>query len=259
MKAQNASGHEPKSTPTACRSNRAHGSRKKGPSAAQRAEAIYDLLDKAYPDAGPELKFANAFQLLVAVVLSAQCTDARVNLVTPTLFRRFPSPQSLAEADQSELEGIIRSCGLYRNKAKNLVALSKAIVLCHGGQVPLSRKELSELPGAGVKTAGVVSMHLGGDLAFPVDTHVQRLATRMGLSSESVPEKTEAKLQAAFPKERWYRGHHLLIWHGRRHCTARSPDCGTCVLKDVCPKIGVGGLTKPEAKPTRRTAVKAKA
>ena len=200
-----------------------------------RAAKIYAALEKAYPDAGPELRFRNPFELLVAVVLSAQCTDTRVNMVTPALFERFPTPQKMAEASPEEIEPFIRSCGLYRNKARNLAALSKAIVQKLNGEVPILRDDLSHLPGVGQKTAGVVSMHLNGDAAFPVDTHVKRLSSRMGLSDAKTPEGVERDLQRLFPKENWQRGHHLFIWHGRRCCTARSPACTACPVRESCP------------------------
>lgn len=207
------------------------------------AEELFARLESLYPEAGTALHYETPFQLLVAVVLSAQCTDARVNLVTPALFRRFPTPQDMAAAEPSDIEPFIRSCGLFRNKAKNLSALSRAIVQSFGGQVPQRRCELVKLPGVGIKTAGVVSMHLSGEPAFPVDTHVQRLAVRLGLSKETVPEKTEKQLTQIFPPERWIRMHHLLIWHGRGPCDALKPDCGACGISGLCPKIGV----KPQA------------
>ncbi len=203
------------------------------------AEELFERLNRLYPEAGTALHYTTPFELLVAVVLSAQCTDARVNLVTPALFARFPSPAEMAKASPDDIEPFIRSCGLFRNKAKNLAALSREIAASFGGIVPQRRSELVKLPGVGVKTAGVVSMHLSGEPAFPVDTHVQRLAVRLGLSRESTPEKTEKILEKLFAPERWIRMHHLLIWHGRNTCSAIRPDCPNCGIRDLCPKIGV--------------------
>jgi endonuclease-3 len=137
------------------------------------------------------------------------------------------------------VEPYIQTCGLYRNKAKNIVAAAKALVAQHGGEVPRSREALEKLPGVGRKTAGVVCIHLGGDAAFPVDTHVKRLAGRLGFTRETDPDKVERDLQALLPPERWMKGHQLLVWHGRRTCFARSPACERCVVADLCPKRGV--------------------
>ncbi len=191
------------------------------------------------PEARIELDFASPLQLLVAVMLSAQCTDKRVNLVTPALFARFPTVQALADADVSEVESFIRTCGLYKSKAKNLVAAARALVAEHAGQVPTDRDTLESLAGVGRKTAGVVAIHLGEGGAFPVDTHIKRLAFRMGLSRKVDPDKVELDLKALLPPATWTKGHQLLIWHGRRTCTARAPACERCVVADLCPKRGV--------------------
>ena len=191
------------------------------------------------PNAEIELRYRSPMDLLVAVILSAQCTDKRVNVVTPALFARYPDPAAYARADVAELESMIKTCGLYRGKAKNIIATAKAVVEQHGGQVPAARGELETLPGVGRKTAGVVCIHLGGEPAFPVDTHVRRLSNRLGFSTHAHPDKVELDLQKLLPVERWTRGHHLLIWHGRRTCYARSPACDRCVVADLCPKIGV--------------------
>lgn len=206
---------------------------------AARAGAILTALAEAMPDARIELEHRTAYELLVAVILSAQCTDRRVNSVTPALFARFPDARALAAADASEVRPFIQSLGLYRAKAKNLVAAARALVAQHGGEVPVRRAQLAELAGVGNKTAGVVSMHIGGDVAFPVDTHVKRLAWRMGLTSAQLPDKVEADLQALLPPERWVLGHQLLVWHGRRTCLAREPACARCPVAALCPKRGV--------------------
>jgi endonuclease-3 len=208
---------------------------------------VFDRLEAEMPEARIELDYRTPVELLVAVILSAQCTDKRVNLVTPALFRRYPDARAFADADLAELEGLIKTCGLYRAKAKNLIAAAKALVAEHGGQVPLSRDALERLPGVGHKTAGVVCTHLGGDAAFPVDTHIKRLAKRLGFTAHHDPDKVEADLSALLPSDRWTKGHQLLIWHGRRTCFARSPACERCVVAGLCPRIGV-------AKPARRPA-----
>jgi endonuclease-3 len=204
-------------------------------------------------------------QLLVSVILSAQCTDKRVNMVTPALFRRFPDASAFAEADAGEVEQLIKTCGLYRAKAKNIVAAARSIVTEHGGHLPTTRDGLEELPGVGHKTAGVVAIHLGTDQAFPVDTHILRLSVRLGLSRQTHPDKVELDLRDLLPPDRWAKGHQLLIWHGRRTCFARGPACERCVVSALCPKIGVRAparavareenvkvKVKPALKPRRR-------
>ncbi|WP_323378981.1 endonuclease III [Pyxidicoccus xibeiensis] len=205
----------------------------------QRALAVMDRLEADMPDARIELDYRTPLELLVAVILSAQCTDKRVNLVTPALFQRFPDAHTYAGAEPTDVEPFIRTCGLYRAKAKNIVAAAKALVEEHAGQVPLQRALLEKLPGVGRKTAGVVCIHLGGDAAFPVDTHVKRLAYRLGFTTQEDPDKVEADMQAVLPAERWTLGHQLLVWHGRRTCFARSPACERCVVAELCPKKGV--------------------
>jgi endonuclease-3 len=206
---------------------------------AARAAAILDGLEATMPEARIELDFTTPLELLVAVMLSAQCTDKRVNLVTPALFRRFRTAAAYGAADVSEVEGFIRTCGLYRNKAKNLVATGRLLAEQHGGQVPIDREVLQALPGVGRKTAGVVTTHLGGTPAFPVDTHIQRLAGRMGLSRAKTPDGVEQDLRALVPEARWTKGHQLLIWHGRRTCAARAPACDRCAVQAHCPRKGV--------------------
>jgi endonuclease-3 len=206
----------------------------------ERLTAILARLERAYPGASIELDHRSPLELLVAVILSAQCTDKRVNLVTPELFARYRSAGDYAAATAEELHPFIQSCGLYRNKARSIVAMARELVKSHGGEVPAARAALNALPGVGPKTAGVVSVHLpGGEAAFPVDTHVGRLARRMGATTATDPVKVEAALQRLVPKERWGLGHQLLIFHGRRRCLARSPDCAGCEVAGLCPKRGV--------------------
>jgi endonuclease-3 len=205
-----------------------------------RARAIVDRLERAYAPVRIELDYQTDLELLVAVILSAQCTDRRVNLVTPALFARFPTAADYARARPSEVATFIRSCGLFRAKARSIVAAARALEREHGGEVPRSRAALRLLPGVGAKTAGVVTLHLeGGEPAFPVDTHVARLARRMGLSRAKGPDGVEADLQALLPPERWGLAHQLLIRHGRRCCTARRPECERCAVLSLCPRLGV--------------------
>jgi endonuclease-3 len=210
-----------------------------------RAAEVMDRLEATMPEVHIELHYQTPLELLVAVILSAQCTDKRVNLVTPELFRRFPDARAYAAATPAQVEPFIQTCGLYRAKAKNLVAAAKALVARHGGEVPRSRAELEKLPGVGHKTAGVVCIHLGGDAAFPVDTHVKRLAYRLGFSHHTHPDKIEEDMQALLPPERWKKGHQLLVWHGRRTCLARAPACERCPVAELCPKKGVRATPRP--------------
>lgn len=209
----------------------------------RRAVQVLERLGTEMPEVRIELDYRTPLELLVAVMLSAQCTDKRVNMVTPALFQRFPDAQAYASVKPAEVEPFIQTCGLYRAKAKNIVAAAKALVAQHGGDVPRSRAALEQLPGVGRKTAGVVCIHLGGDAAFPVDTHVKRLAYRLGFSSQQDPDKVEMDMQALLPPERWMTGHQLLVWHGRRTCFARSPACERCVVADLCPQRGVRATT----------------
>ncbi|HVE82067.1 MAG TPA: endonuclease III [Myxococcales bacterium] len=224
----------------------------------RRAAALMDRLEAHMPEVKIELDYGTPMQLLVSVILSAQCTDKRVNLVTPALFRRFPDAGAFAGAETAEVEQLIRTCGLYRAKAKSIIAAARAITSEHGGQVPVTRDALETLPGVGHKTAGVVAIHLGTDQAFPVDTHILRLSRRMGLSRQTHPDKVEEDLRDLLPPARWAKGHLLLIWHGRRTCFARSPECDRCVVSALCPKIGVprprAPLTTPRAAGARRAA-----
>jgi endonuclease-3 len=201
-----------------------------------RAQALTEAFRRVYPDAHCELDFADPLQLLVATVLSAQCTDKRVNLVTPELFRRYPAAADYAQASQEELEEAIRSTGFFRNKAKALRGLAAAIVERHGGEVPASMEALTALPGVGRKTANVVLGNAFGlNEGIVVDTHVSRLSQRLGLTDESTPEKIETDLLKLVPREDWANFSHWLIWHGRRRCTARKPDCAGCEVAALCP------------------------
>lgn len=200
---------------------------------------MIDRLDREMPDAHIELDFTNHLELLVAVVLSAQCTDAMVNRCTPGLFARFRTAADYAAAQPEDLHPFISRCGLYRNKAKNIVAAMQAIERDYGGRIPETREDLEKLPGVGRKTAGVVAVHAFDGQAFPVDTHVGRLARRLDFTQETDPDKVELDLQALFPPERWGTGHQLLVWHGRRCCYARKPACSRCPVADLCPRVGV--------------------
>ena len=202
----------------------------------ERADALAQELPRIYPTAHCELDFKNPLELLVATVLSAQCTDVRVNMVTPPLFRRCPTAADYAEIPQEELEALVRSTGFYRNKAKSIRGIGAALVERHAGEVPRTMEELSSLPGAGRKTSNVVlgyAFHLNEGVV--VDTHVGRLSLRLGLTTKSDPVKVEQDLMALFPKEQWSDLSHWLIWHGRRRCKARNPDCKECELRPLCP------------------------
>ncbi len=200
------------------------------------ASVVLAALEVEYPDAHCELDHRNAFELLCATILSAQCTDVRVNMVTPMLFTRFPDAASLAAAQQEDVEEIVRSTGFFRAKAKSLIAMAGALVDRHGGDVPRTIEELVKLAGVGRKTANVI---LGNAFAINegivVDTHVQRLSRRLGLTREADAIAIERALMPLFPREKWALLSHLLIWHGRRTCEARKPRCGECVVSGVCP------------------------
>lgn len=198
-------------------------------------------LDPVYATLTTGLNYATPLELLVATILSAQCTDERVNTVTPLLFARYRTAAEYAEADREELETIIHPCGFYRNKAKNIQAAAHTLVECFGGKVPATMDELLTLPGVARKTANVVLAHaFGRNEGIAVDTHVQRLSRRLGLSAQTQPEKIEADLMALVPREQWGRVSDVLIWHGRRVCSARSPRCAECMVADLCPSAGIG-------------------
>jgi len=204
------------------------------------ARRVVRALKRAYPEVRCALVHRNPYELLVATILSAQCTDARVNLTTPRLFERYPDAAALAQAEPAELESLIRSTGFYRAKARNLLAMAARVVERHGGKIPCDLDQLVALGGVGRKTANVV---LGTAYAIPsgvvVDTHVKRLARRLGLSSSVTPEQIETELMAVVPRKEWIDLSHRLIAHGRAICLARKPRCGACVLESLCPKIGV--------------------
>jgi endonuclease-3 len=204
-----------------------------------RARRIVRLLAQRYPDARCALHHENPLQLLIATILSAQCTDARVNQVTPALFARFPDAEAFATADIHELETAIQSTGFFRNKARNIQACCKQLVKEYKGRVPRAMEELVKLPGIGRKTANVI---LGSAYDVPgitVDTHVGRLSRRMGLTTETAPEKVERDLMNLIPKKEWTMFSHRMIFHGRQVCHARKPNCAGCTLAKLCPKIGV--------------------
>ena len=205
-----------------------------------RAGEIYDILLGEYPDAKCALDHGSPFELAVATILSAQCTDVRVNMVTPELFRRYPAPEALSEALPGELEEVIRSTGFFRNKTRNLIGMATALLEEHGGDLPRNMKELSALPGIGRKTANVILGNAFGiDEGVVVDTHVKRLSRRMGFTAAATPEKIEKDLMALFPRRVWTMLAHLLIWHGRQVCNARRPRCNQCAVSHRCPSSAV--------------------
>ena len=203
-------------------------------SAPENTRLILAELERLYPDAKPALHFANPYQLLVAVILSAQCTDVKVNLVTPALFAAYPDACALAGAEPEQVEPYIRTCGLYHNKAKNLVLTARALMERYGGEVPANHDALESLPGVGRKTANVVMSCAFGEDAIAVDTHVFRVSNRLGLADANDVLKTEQQLMENIPQEQWSRAHHWLIFHGRRVCAARKPACETCTLHAWC-------------------------
>jgi endonuclease III len=202
--------------------------------------ALLEGLERLYPDADCELRYESPLQLLVAVILSAQCTDERVNQVTPALFQRYPDAAALAAAEPAELEALVRPTGFFRMKAKHLREAARLLVRDHGGQVPRTMDALLKLPGVARKTANVV---LGTAYDIPsgvvVDTHVRRLAFRLGMTRHAEPEKIEQDLMKAWPEDRWIAAAHQLILHGRRVCAARAPRCEACALRALCPRLGV--------------------
>ncbi len=181
------------------------------------------------------LDYQNAYELLIATILAAQCTDARVNIVTRELFARYPSPKELAAAELTEVEDYIKTCGLYKNKAKNIIACAQRIMEEYGGEVPRTEQELVTLAGVGRKTANVVLANAFGIPAFAVDTHVGRVANRLGFAHSKNPDKVEESLKKIFKKEDWADAHHWILWHGRLVCKAQRPLCGECSLREVCP------------------------
>lgn len=225
-----------KPAPNAAAKSPAKRKRRKGPELRAHAAEILSRLKKEYPDAHCELDFETPLQLLIATILSAQCTDKRVNMVTPELFKTYPDAESLSAAQPEKLEELIKSTGFFRNKTKSLLGMSAAVAERHGGKVPSTMDELVHLPGVGRKTANVVLGNAFGiNEGVVVDTHVGRLAVRLGLTNETDPVKVEQALMPLFPRDDWALLSHLLIFHGRRVCIARSPRCGDCVLADICP------------------------
>jgi endonuclease III len=216
------------------------------------ASLIFDRLTKVHPDAHCELNHSNPFELLLATILSAQCTDVRVNLVTPALFKKFPTPQKLAKAKLEDVEEIIKSINFFRNKSKSLIGCAQMLMEKHQGEVPRTVEELSELPGVGRKTANVV---LGNafniNTGIVVDTHVKRTAHLLGLTKQTDPSKVEIDLMKIFPREQWTNLSHLLIFLGRRTCVARRPQCDLCNLKDIC--ISKSKFSKASKKAPRGT------
>ena len=203
-----------------------------------RARKILDALQRAYPDAKIALDFQTPLQLLVATILSAQCTDERVNMVTPGLFKTYPTAQALAKAKPAKLEQEIRSTGFFRSKARSLLGMAQGLVERHGGEVPREREALIELPGVGLKTANVVLGNAFGVDALAVDTHVFRVSQRLGLAKSEDPNEIHDQLVAILPKGRLTQGTHLLITHGRRTCVARKPACPVCPVRALCPWPG---------------------
>lgn len=206
----------------------------------RRARRINRELALVYPDAHCELDFRSPFELLVATVLSAQTTDVRVNMVTPTLFAKYPTPADLAAADRGDVEQIIQSTGFFRAKTQSILGLSQAIVDRFGGQVPGRMVDLVTLPGVGRKTANVVLGNAFGVPGITVDTHFARLARRFGWTTHTEANKIEADVSALIPKREWTILSHRLIWHGRRCCHARRPACGACAIAQLCPSYGEG-------------------
>ena len=204
------------------------------------AAEAFELLAEEYPDARCALTYTNAYQLGVATILSAQTTDGRVNMVTPVLFERCPTPAHLADARPEEVEEIIRSTGFFRNKTKNIIGFAQGITDRHGGDVPRTMDELTALPGVGRKTANVILGNAFGiSEGVVVDTHVKRLSTLLAFTKEKTPERVEGDLMGLFPEERWTRLSHLLIFHGRQVCIARRPRCEACVMSHLCPSSRV--------------------
>lgn len=200
----------------------------------ENTKKILDILEQTYPDAECELNYTSAFELLIATILSAQCTDVRVNKVTKELFKKYNKPEDFAKLSTAEISEEIKSCGLFKSKAQKIKETS--VILCsnYGGEVPDKMEELVKLPGVGRKTANVVLSNAFGVDAIAVDTHVFRVSNRIGLVKTDTPEKTEFELMKVLPKKRWSKAHHLIIFHGRRICKARKPECNVCPIVEYC-------------------------
>jgi len=203
------------------------------------AVKILDILQKESPDARVTLDFKNPLQLLIATILAAQCTDERVNLVTKDLFKKYPKASDYARADVKTLEGEIRSTGFFRNKAKSIIGSGQALVQKFNGQVPRTLEELTTLPGVGRKTANIILGNAFGQQAIAVDTHVKRVTHRLGWAKSDDPDKIEFELMEVIPQNRWALACHQIVFHGRRVCMAKKPQCSTCPVAKLCPKIGV--------------------
>jgi len=220
-----------------------------------RAQRILALLEQAYPDAKIALHFNNPLELLVATILSAQCTDERVNQVTASLFKKYRTAKEYAETGQATFEAEIHSTGFYKAKARSIIGMARALLERHRGRVPETLDELVELPGVGRKTANVVLGNAFGQDALAVDTHVFRVSQRLGLAKSDDPDKIEAQLTALIPRSHWTAATHLLITHGRRTCYARKPDCPGCAVRALCPwpeKTATGRVGKVQQRPRRR-------
>ncbi len=222
-------------------------------------KAILAELQRVYPDAGPELNFSNPYETLVAVMLSAQCTDKQVNKVTPALFERYPTVEAMAAASVEEVYPMVKSCG-FKTKASNIVEACRLILNRHGGQVPGDMAALTALPGVGQKTANVVLANAFGVPTIAVDTHVFRVSNRLGLADAKNVEQTEEQLKKAIPKKDWVAAHHWLIFHGRRVCHSQRPACGVCTLRDMCKAYAAAketGTPVPSPKAKKEAAPKA--
>ena len=205
-----------------------------------RIQELLRRLKKSYGDAECALTHKNAFELLVATILSAQCTDVRVNMVTPALFKKYPNPKALAAADPADVEDLVRTTGFFRNKAKNIIGMAQRLNAAYAGEVPKTMDDLLTLPGVARKTANVVlgvAYHLAHGVV--VDTHVKRLSVRLGMTKQVDPVKVERELMAAIPRASWIQFSHWLIHHGRQICVARKPKCEVCPLQDICPSAGI--------------------
>ena len=214
-------------------------------------QAILAGLNELYPDAGPELHFSNPFETLVATILAAQCTDARVNQVTPALFRDYPDAAAMAKAEPEEIFPYVKSCG-FKSKAVNIVNASRMIVEKHGGKVPDTLEELTQRPGVGRKTANVVLAFSFGVPAIPVDTHVFRVANRLGLADALTVEETERQLMDLIPRDKWSQAHHWMIYHGRRVCHSQKPECENCALRPYCKAANQDEMINPKADAKKR-------
>ena len=206
-------------------------------------EAVLRALENEYPEAKAELRFSNPYEMLVATILSAQCTDRQVNRVTPAVFAKYPDAVAMASAEEAELYRMVKSCG-FKSKAGNIIAACRIIRDRYHGEVPSTLEELTDLPGVGRKTANVVLSNAFGIPAFAVDTHVFRVSNRIGLCRADSVEETEKQMTALIPKEKWGQAHHWLIWHGRRVCAARNPKCGECALNQWCEWVQKNGASK---------------